>query len=145
MGAVAEVLSRRERQKPPKRGSWWVLLWIATIVPAFVYGGYILIASAGFRWLRAILWAGYGALFLAAAFALDRVVWRLRGRPDRVPAWGTGRPLRIVAFCALYCTGLALVAAREVWGFVLSAVVAESVLTLIDRLASRRAAAPGAP
>jgi hypothetical protein len=144
VGAVAEMLRRREQQKPPKRGSWWLLLWIATIIPAFVCGGYFFIHDVGSRWLRAILWAGYGALFLAAAFALDRVVWRLRGRRDRVPAWGMGRPLRIVAFCAFFCTALALVP-QELWGFVASAVAAESVLTLIDRIASRRAGAPEAP
>ncbi|HEX5135911.1 MAG TPA: hypothetical protein VFY93_02985 [Planctomycetota bacterium] len=146
MGAVDEMLRRRERREPRQRNSWrdllWGWLWVLAIVPAFVYGGHAVLPEVGSRWLAALLWAGYGALFSAATFALVAATSRFR-RPRS--AWGFGQPFRISAFVSIFYGIWVLVPSD--WGTphgfaraMVSATIAASAIAVIDAMLRSREA-----
>jgi len=146
VGAVAEMLRKRERRDARKRGSWWDLLWIP-VCPAFVYAGAFAIPETESRWLSALLWAGYGLLVMGAVFVAEKVVRRIRRRPALVPAWRVGYPLRVVVFMTVFCVVGHLIPRGStperglLWAGTTGAITG-LVLTLIDRVVARRAPAP---
>lgn len=141
MGAVDEMLRRRERREPGRRVSGRKALWNALLAGAtamaFMCGGLLVIPEVGSRWLAALLWAGYGALFSAATFALVVAMAPLRRSRSVWPA------IRIATFVTIYGTTMPLVPAS--WGsppglvrMMASAMIAAWVTALIDTAVKRR-------
>jgi hypothetical protein len=139
VGAVDEMLRKGEWREPEGRVSGrealWNILCGCAIALAFVCGGLLVIPEAGSRSHTALLWAGYGALFSAVVFALDRATSRFRR--SRVVR-GLGLPLRMSVLVSMFSTALALVPERDAGLRVASIGLAGALTAILDRAVRRR-------
>ncbi len=142
VGAVAEMLRRRERQqRREERGrlSWCEALLALPVVAAFVAGA-LVIPRTESGWLDAALWIGYGALLMALLF----LAFRMARRP------AAALPVRLVFLLAVLTSVQR--ASPEGWNDGVRVLVLCGIVVPITLLAEyvasrrkRRAAAPGAP
>ena len=135
MGAVAEMLRRRERREPRTRLSWWGVLWAVPIGVVFFAGDRI-IPRTGLRWLDAIVWAGYGLLWMATVLLAERTVRRTAGGP----AWGVTRPLGWAAFFTILFLVAQVVPAGQIWAGVPAA--SASLVFWVGHFVAARKATP---
>src|SRR5262245_58072193 len=128
MGAVAEMLRRRERQETGPRFSWWEIIAILPVGAAFLAAGY-LIPWAGSRWLDGLLWVGVGALVTALVLLARR----------RFPRAALDLSARYSVFMTIvFACGTLLperVRGDQGLGILLKAVVAGTVVYVVTKLA----------
>lgn len=137
VGAVDEMLRKRERREPRVSGrkALWNMLCAAAIALAFMCGGLLVIPEVGSRPRTALLWAGYGALFSAAVFALDRVTSRFRR--SRVVR-GLGLPVQTSVLVSMLSTASALFPERDAGLRVASFALAAALTAILDSAVRRR-------
>ncbi len=122
MGAVAEMLRKRERRDASKRASLWDLLWVPPT--AFAAGaGVLLLPQTGSRWLDALLWAGYGAMLTAMLLLASRIVHHVRPRASL----SIKTPLELIFFMTVVF-GLQRLFPERLWGDQGLAILAMSVV-----------------
>ncbi len=100
VGAVAEMLRKRERREPRMRLSWWGLLWALPVYCVFRVGDGI-VPETGSRWLNALAWAGYG-LVCAVFFVRAERALQPTGRLDAGRSWSLARPLGWVTWFTVF-------------------------------------------
>jgi hypothetical protein len=137
MGAVAEMLRKRERRDPRTRISWWVLVSWLLVALAFV-GGALTIPWTASRWLNALLWVALGALIMVLVVLTTRIAGRVLHRPAP-----SARMTLAYAFLMTTFYGVRAATPERVWGdqglsILVQAVVTGSVVGLAQWLALRR-------
>lgn len=139
MGAVAEMLAKRDRRDARKRVSLWGLLWGIPVGGVFLAGTHV-IPETGSRRLDALLWAGYALVWIAIAFLGENAVrrtWRLAPAKRLLL-----RPLGWAVFCTIMFVGYQLVPGGSTLYRGVPGAGAFFVVTMADQILARRESAP---